>query len=113
MPLTHGFVVLTVVILLHRLLATLTGLSHRLENLAEGEPLLVVEKGRINEEALRGGTLSRHELLMELRLRGVRDVGEVELAFFEPSGQMTVLLGRRERQETGESTLPPQFEARV
>lgn len=27
-------------------------------------------------------------------------------------GPMSVLLGRRERQETGESTLPPQFEAR-
>ena len=112
-PLAHGIVVLTVVIVLHRLLAMLTGRSQQLENVVEGKPLLVVENGRIKEEAVGAGTISRHELMMELRLRGVRDVGEVELAFFEPSGQMSVLLGRREQQPAVESTLPPQTETRA
>lgn len=112
-PLLHGIVVLTVVILLHRLLATLTGRYRRVEDAIEGEPLLVVENGAINEQALGAGTLSRQELMTELRLRGVRDVADIELAFFEPSGRMSVLFRRREQQRPAVSTLPPQFEKRV
>jgi hypothetical protein len=79
-PLAHGIVALTVVIVLHRLLATLTGRSQQLENLVEGQPLLVVEAVGA------GTTISRHEPMMELPTRG-RDVGEVDPAFFEPSGR--------------------------
>lgn len=112
-PLLHGIVVLTVVILLHRLLATLTGRYQRIEDTIEGEPLLVVQDGTINEQALGAGTLSRQELMTELRLRGVRDIADIELAFFEPSGRMSVLFGRREQQPAKMSTLPSQFQERM
>ena len=46
-PLLHGIVVLTVVILPHRAIAALTSRSERAEDVMEGEPALVVDDGAI------------------------------------------------------------------
>lgn len=105
-PLLHGILVLTVVMLLHWVVSILTDRSERAEDVVEGNPILVVEDGRIKEQALGAGTLSRRELLMQLRQEGVRDVGEVELAFFEPSGKISVLQAAQGKQRKVESTLP-------
>lgn len=51
--------------------------------------------------------------MTELRLRGVRDIADIELAFFEPSGRMSVLFGRREQQPAVLSTLPRQGQERM
>lgn len=90
-PLLHGVLVLTVVMLLHRLVSILTDRSERAEDVVEGEPVLIVDDGAIIEDAVGPGTLSRRELLMQLRQWGNRDVGEVERAFFEPNGRLSVV----------------------
>ena len=57
-PLLHGFVVLTVVGLLHRAVGFITDRSERAEDVVEGDPILVIENGTINEDAVRAGALS-------------------------------------------------------
>ena len=108
-PLLHGIVVLTVVMILHRLVSVVTDRSERAEDVLEGEPVLVVENGRILEQSLGGGTLSRRELMMELRQQGVRNVGELERAFFEPNGKISVLQASEDKQRKTESTQPKDF----
>ena len=108
-PLLHGVIVLTVVMVLHRLVSLVTDRSEPAEDVLEGEPVLVVENGRILEQSLGGGTMSRRELLMELRQQGIRNVGEIERAFFEPSGRISVLPAARENQKHLESTEPKEF----
>ena len=108
-PLLHGIVVLTVVMILHRLVSVVTDRSERAEDFVEGEPILVVDDGRIVERSLGGGRLSRRELMMELRQQGVGNVGEVERAFFEPSGKVSVLQASQEKQKKTESTHPKDF----
>ncbi|TFL16252.1 DUF421 domain-containing protein [Jannaschia formosa] len=105
-PLLHGMLVLTVVMSLHWLVSSLTDRSERAEDVMEGEPVLVVQDGQIEERALGSGTLSRRELLMQLRQQGVRDVGEVEQAYFEPDGKISVLQAPQDKQRKVESTLP-------
>ena len=108
-PLFHGILVLTVVILLHRLVSIMTDRSERAEDVLEGEPVLVVDNGRIVELSLGAGTLSRRELLMELRQQGIRNVGELERAFFEPNGKISVLQASQDKQKETESTQPREF----
>jgi uncharacterized membrane protein YcaP (DUF421 family) len=105
-PLLHGILVLTVVMILHHVVGGFTDRSERAEDLVEGEPVLVVENGRIHEPALGRGSLSRRELLMLLRQQGVRDVGEIEKAYFEPDGKISVLQASPENRKDVESTLP-------
>lgn len=88
--LLQGILVITVVILLHRVT---TGFLHRhkkIEKVLEGAPIMVVAEGEVVEAALGSGTLTERELFALLRLEGVRDTGEVHCAFFEPNGRLSV-----------------------
>lgn len=86
----QGILVITVVILLHRATGAIVARSSRVESVVEGDPVLVVEEGLIREDALGSGALSLRELLALLRVEGVRDVGEVEAAYFENNGKLSV-----------------------
>ena len=111
-PLTHGILVLTVVLLLHRAMSFVTIRSERGEDVLEGEPLLVVEDGAVIASALGAGTLSRRELMSLLRQQGIEDVGEVDKAFFEPGGQLSLFQANQSEQKKTESTLPGDYTRR-
>ena len=53
--LLHGILVLTVVMLLHRLVGVWTDRSERAEDVIEGEPILVIADGEIVDGALAAG----------------------------------------------------------
>ena len=63
----------------------------RLQRLLEPAPLLVVERGQILWRNMRMELLSREELDAKLRENGVRELSEVEQAFVEPDGQISVI----------------------
>ncbi len=65
--------------------------SPRLERMIEGVPTLLVHEGRLVETNLRRETVSREELLSNLRSQGVFDLREVRSAVLEPSGKLSVL----------------------
>jgi uncharacterized membrane protein YcaP (DUF421 family) len=88
--LLQGILVITVVIILHRLTVFVLHRHKHLEEKLEGGPLLVVRRGAIEEKALGSGTLTERELLALLRIEGVRDTGEIECAFFEPNGRLSI-----------------------
>ena len=104
--LLHGIAVITVVILLHRATGFVLNRNRRLEIKLEGAPLLVVENGEVKESELGAGTLTRRELMALLRVEGVRDTGEVERAWFEPSGRLSVFRFPESERLKGRSTLP-------
>jgi uncharacterized membrane protein YcaP (DUF421 family) len=56
----------------------------------KARPRPLIEDGRINQRALRREFLSREELDAQLRLQGVRDVSDVERAYLEPNGMVSV-----------------------
>lgn len=99
-----GIFVITVVIILHRFTGFVLHRFQSLEIVIEGNPLLVVSEGKICPERLGSGTLTERELLALLRLNGVRDTGELEMAFFEPNGRLSVFryeeTDRRQIQKT-------------
>lgn len=103
----QGILVITVVILLHRLTGFIFNRHHRLEDAIEGKPLLVVEDGRVCDEALGSGTVTERELMALLRLEGVRDTGEVECAFFETSGRLSLFRRSAAKVKKVKSTIPP------
>ena len=105
-PLVHGFVVITVVVLVERMINFFTNRSKKLETYVEGVPTLVIRDGKVLDDVLRSEEISRAELMMQLRKNGVRSVGEVDLAYLELSGELSVFKRENERKTRGESTLP-------
>lgn len=103
-PLIHGMIVITVVVVLERLLVRLTEHNPRLERVIESTPILLVVDGEIRQEALEGEDISEAELFMALRQNGVEQLGEVRLAYLEPSGHVSVF--KSEQALSGRSVLP-------
>ncbi|MEO9338106.1 YetF domain-containing protein [Mesorhizobium sp. SB112] len=104
--LLQGILVITVVIVLHRFTTFILNRHKKLERKLEGAPLLVVDDGRIVDKALGSGTLTERELFALLRVEGVRDTGEVEHAYFEPNGRLSVFRYPVTKQKKERVTLP-------
>lgn len=89
-----GFYVLISPIVL-ALLVILTGYialkSVPVRKLLEGEPLVIIQNGKIFEENMRKIRYHMDDLMMQLREKNVFDLSEVEFAVLEPHGQLSVL----------------------
>jgi uncharacterized membrane protein YcaP (DUF421 family) len=59
--------------------------------LMDGEPAIVVKKGRIMEGELKKHRLNLDDLTMQLRLNDVFSILDVEYAILEPNGALSVL----------------------
>ncbi len=57
-----------------------------------GTPTIVIAQGKIIEAALRSQRYNVHDMLSQLRDKGVASVAEVEYAILEPSGHLSVFL---------------------
>jgi uncharacterized membrane protein YcaP (DUF421 family) len=66
-----------------------------LRTLMEPPPLLLIRDGRLLRRNMRAELLTETELLSKLRAQGVADPSQVERAFMESDGEISVI--RRER----------------
>jgi len=76
-----------------------------LARVLKSRPAPLIVDGEINQRALRREFMSRDELMEQLRLHGVTDVGSVARAYLEPNGMVSVI--RRDGKEVDEPAKPP------
>jgi uncharacterized membrane protein YcaP (DUF421 family) len=69
----------------------LTFRSARARRLLEGSPRVLLEEGRVNEDALRREAMTSGELLSLVRERGFEDFDEVALVVLETNGHISVM----------------------
>ena len=62
-----------------------------LERLTQGRSTLVIDKGQVKQDAMMRERLSRADLLMELRLQGTGSPADVQTAYLEPTGRVSVV----------------------
>ncbi len=105
-PLLHGIIVITVVVGMQRLLEELTERSPRFETILESKAQRLVKDGVVDDQALEREDLSETELFSALREREVEHLGQVRLAYLEPSGEITVFKVHGEAAPNGRSVLP-------
>ena len=89
-PLAHGMMVITMVIVFQRVLVRLTNRYEKIENFIEGKPIRVVVDGRLDLEGMEETLLSNGEVFMELRIEGCENLGEVRRAYQEIDGNVSV-----------------------
>jgi uncharacterized membrane protein YcaP (DUF421 family) len=71
-----------------------------LGRLIKAQPRPLIKDGVINPQVLRREFMIRDEVLAQLRLHGIEDPADVERAYIEPNGMISVL--RRDRGEPDE-----------
>lgn len=91
LPLLQGIIpILT--LLFFKTLLTQLGLKFQCtRKFVDGEPCILIYKGKINYDCLKDQQLNIDELLEELRLSGYFNLSEVQYAILENDGQMSVL----------------------
>ena len=66
--------------------------SHTVEEIMDGEPLVLFENNDFNYTNLETAKLSVGKVLENCRLKGCFDINELDCAVLEPSGDISVLL---------------------
>ncbi|GAB6137257.1 DUF421 domain-containing protein [Halanaerobaculum tunisiense] len=56
-----------------------------------GKPDMLIENGQLNEQVLKRNRINIHELLEELRAKGYHNLADIEFAFIETNGQVSVI----------------------
>jgi uncharacterized membrane protein YcaP (DUF421 family) len=104
-PLLHGAVVVSVVVLLNRVMLAVINRQGKLEDIVEGFPVLLVRNGLIEVDGLQKCLLSHEKLFESLRLKGYQRLGEVKEAYLEQGGNMSVF--RQSAHKPSLAFVPP------
>lgn len=106
-PLLHAMLVMALVIGLQRLTAHLIISQEKVETFLEGTPVELVRDGVIQLAGLRTSTLSYEDLFERLRPAGVCQLGQVQRAYFEQDGQLSVFCHADGQAPPGLPIVPP------
>lgn len=90
-PLIHAMVVILCVILCDKALDYTMRRWADIKSFVDGMPVEVVQNGQIVHDGILARNIGNLELMELLRIHKVRNLGEIESAFLEPSGQLSLL----------------------
>lgn len=101
-----AMVVFTVIIAVYMLITYFIGRSQRFENIMEGQPICLISEGRFSINNFKKEALGTQELLSELRLKGISQLGQIEIAIEEISGEISVFYYEDEEVRFGLPIMP-------
>lgn len=90
-PLIHGMFVVTLIVAFQRLVTTLTLRSKRLSRLIEGRSQRIVVQGLLDLQGIKEARMSSYEIFAELRQSGTEHLGQIQYAYLELDGEVSVL----------------------
>lgn len=104
-PLLHAMAVVTIIVGINKGLDKLIERSDRAKRMIDGRTIALVHHGRILSAGRGARDLSTSEVKGMLRMRGIANLGQVEVAFLEAGGGLSVF--RRKAPQPGLSLVPP------
>jgi uncharacterized membrane protein YcaP (DUF421 family) len=99
-------IVFTIVVSLYIFVTHVVGRNKRIEKLIEGRPVCLVEDGRFAISNFSKEPLGQDEFFAELRVRGVSQLGQIQQAIVETSGEISVFFYPNEEVVYGLPILP-------
>jgi uncharacterized membrane protein YcaP (DUF421 family) len=89
--LTEGIAAIVVLVGLQILLSWLTTRSTAIEHVINGEPTLLMRRGRFLHDAMRAQRVTESEIRSAAREEGVADLAQVEAVVMETNGTLSIL----------------------
>ena len=103
-PLTNGIIPIFGLLLMHLLISVLNMKSKMARKIICGKPSILIYRGRIDEKVLKKERFTINELQERLRGKEVFNIGDVEYAILETSGEISVIQKPNKR-----NTIPEDF----
>lgn len=104
-PITNGIIPILGLLVMHLLITLLNLKSNKMRGLICGKPALLIYRGKIDEDVLEKERFSINELQERLRDNNITNLGDVEYAILETSGQVNVIQKPNKR-----GTIPEDFD---
>ena len=103
-PIFNGIIPILGLLIMHLIISLINLKSSRAREIICGRPSILIYRGKINEKNLRKERFTINELEESLRGNNVINLGDVEYAILETSGQVTVIQKPDKR-----NTIPQDF----
>ena len=103
-PLSSGIVPILALLVMHLLISIINLKSINMRKIICGKPRILIYRGKIDEKALKKERFTINELQERLRNNNIVNIGDVEYAILETSGQITVIQKPEKR-----NTIPKDF----
>ena len=103
-PITNGIIPILALLLIQLIISIINLKSIKARSILCGMPSILIYRGRIDEKAMKKEKFTINELQERLRQNNVFNIGDVEYAILETSGQLTVIQKPEKR-----NTIPEDF----
>ena len=103
-PIFNGIIPILGLLIMHLIISLINLKSSRAREIICGRPSILIYRGKINEKTLKKERFTINELEERLRGNNVINLGDVEYAILETSGQVTVIQKPDKR-----NTIPQDF----
>lgn len=105
-------IVFSTIIILYRSVTWLTGKSKKFEEFIEGKTECLINDGKFSISTFKKESLAQDEFFAELRIKSIEHLGQVQHAFIETSGEISVFFYPDEKVKYGLPILPSMFNAK-
>lgn len=110
-PISNGIIPILGLLVMHLLISMINMKSMKARAVLCGKPTILIYRGRIDEKALKKERFTLNELQERLRGNNIVNIGDVEYAILETSGQVTVIQKPNKRTTTPEDfNIMPEYE---
>ena len=110
-PITNGIMPILGLLVMHLIISMLNIKSTKAREIICGKPAMLIFRGKIDEKVLKKERFTINELEERLRDNNIFNIGDVEYAILETSGQVTVIPKPNKRATTPEDfNIEPKYE---
>ncbi len=96
-----GLMVFVIVIALYKLVTVLISKNEKFEQFVEGNPVCILKDGKLLFKNFEKEPIALDEFFMQLRLDSVSQLGQVEQAFLETNGEVSIFYYEDEKVKPG------------
>lgn len=110
-PITNGIMPILGLLVMHLIISMINIKSTKARQIICGKPSLLIFRGKIDQNVLKKERFTINELEERLRDNNIFNIGDVEYAILETSGQVTVIPKPNKRPTTPEDfNIEPKYE---
>ena len=110
-PISNGIVPILGLLVMHLIISIINIKSMKAREIICGKPSILIYRGKIDQKALKKERFTINELEERLRNNNIFNIGDVEYAILETSGQVTVIPKPNKRTTTPEDfNIKPKYE---
>ncbi|WP_051082471.1 DUF421 domain-containing protein [Paenibacillus sanguinis] len=103
-PLSDGFIPMLTLMFIQIIISLLSLRFRKLRLWFDGKPSVIIQNGKINQNVMKKQRYNLDDLLMQLRSQKIDNIGDVEFAVLETSGQLSVIPKNNDGDPSGQGS---------